>query len=236
MKKFCMAVFGAWALFAASCEKVVGEGPVVTETRTTSGFNGLDLRMSGNLYFTRDTAYKIEVSGQRNILDKLETFVSNGKLVLKFKDKAQIRSHEDVTIVVFGPELNEVRVSGSGNITTTNAIAPGSMDLDISGSGGITLAVVTSSYISGSISGSGNIKILSGTITEEKIKISGSGNADLSAVSAVKASSTTSGSGNIWLQVSDVLNVTISGSGSVHYKGSPVINTYISGSGSVVHM
>lgn len=231
-----MAVFGAWALFAASCEKVVGEGPVVTENRTATSFDELDLRMSGNVYFTRDTAYKLQVSGQQNILSKLETYVTNGKLVLKFKENARIRTHEEVTIQVSGPDLNAVRVSGSGSVTTTNAVTPGNMDLDISGSGSITLAGITSASVSTSISGSGNIRILNGTITEEKIKISGSGNADLSAVLASKASTTTSGSGDIRLQVSDVLDVTISGSGSVHYKGNPAIDARISGSGKVVRL
>lgn len=236
MKKVSIALFSALALFTASCEKVVGEGPVVTETRSATNFSGLDLRMSGDVYFTRDAAYKVEVSAQQNILDKLETYVSNGKLVIKFENDTRVRSHESVKVKVSGPDLTNVRVSGSGNVTSTNAITPGSLDLDISGSGGITLADVTSAYISTTISGSGDIKILNGTITEEKIKISGSGNTDLSNVSAAKATTTTSGSGDIWLQVSNDLDVTISGSGSVHYKGNPIIDTRISGSGKVVRM
>lgn len=236
MKKLSVALFSAMALLAASCEKVVGEGPVVTETRIVTNFSSLDLRMSGNVYFTRDAAYKVEVHAQQNILDKLETYVSNGNLVIKFKNNARVRTREDVEVIVSGPDLTAVRVSGSGSVTTTNAVTPGSLDLDVSGSGGITLADVTSSYLSTTISGSGNIKILAGAITEEKVKISGSGNTDLSNVAAAKATTITSGSGDIWLQVANDLDVTISGSGSVHYKGNPLIDTHISGSGKVVRM
>ena len=236
MKKLSIAVLSALALLMTSCEKINGEGPVVTETRDVSGFSGIDFRIGGDVYFKNDSVYKVEVSAQQNILDKLETYVSEGNLVIKPSNGIHIRSYKDVTVMVSGPEMNRLRVSGSGNITTTNAFTTGSMDIDVSGSGKITVVGMTADYADLKISGSGNINIESGAITEEKLKISGSGSIDLSNVTAVKATTTTSGSGDIWLQVSQSLNATISGSGSVYYKGNPIIDTKISGSGKVTHM
>jgi hypothetical protein len=236
MKKFSVALLSALVLLITSCEKINGEGPVITETRDVSGFSGIDFRIGGDVYFKKDSVYKVEVSAQRNILDKLETYVSEGSLVIKPSNGIHIRSYKDVTVMVSGPELNRLRVSGSGNISTSDAFTTSSLDVDVSGSGKITVADITAGYADLKISGSGDIKIQNGAITEERLKISGSGSIDLSNVTAEKATTTTSGSGDIRLQVSQSLDATISGSGSVYYKGNPVIDTKISGSGKVTHM
>ena len=236
MKKLSVALLNAFIVLITSCEKIDGEGPIVTENRDVSGFTGIDFRIGGDVTFKKDAVYKVEVSAQQNILDKLETYVSDGNLVIKAKNSIHIRSYRDVTVVVSGPEMNRLRVSGSGNITTTNAFTTGSMDMDVSGSGKIIVTDMTADYADLKISGSGDIKIHNGTINEERLKISGSGSMDLSNVKATKATTTTSGSGDIRLQVSQHLNTTISGSGSVFYKGNPIIDTKISGSGKVTHM
>jgi hypothetical protein len=80
MKKLSVALLSALILLITSCEKIDGEGPVVTETRDVSGFSGIDFRIGGDVYFKKDTVYKVEVSAQQNILDKLETYVSDGNL------------------------------------------------------------------------------------------------------------------------------------------------------------
>jgi hypothetical protein len=219
-------------LFTA-CEKVVGDGPVVTENRNKTGFSGIDLMVSGNVYYTQSPEYKVEVRAQQNILEVLETYVSNGNLVIKYENDVRVRRHEDITIYISTPDMNSLRVSGSGNINTTNPINTSSMEMDISGSGNIAITNLTTNYVDANISGSGSINVQGGTATEEKLKISGSGNMDLQHVAAKTANTTTSGSGDTHVQVSERLNVTISGSGSVYYLGQPVINASISGSGKV---
>jgi len=236
MNKLHIALLSVLILLTTSCEKINGEGPVVTESRDVSGFSGIDFRIGGDVYFKKDSVYKVEVSAQQNILDKLDTYVSDGNLVIKPRNGIHILSYKDVRVMVSGPEMNQLRVSGSGNISTGDAFATSTIDMDVSGSGKITVVDMTADYADLKISGSGDIKIQNGTITEEKLKISGSGSIDLTNVTAAKATTTTSGSGDIWLQVSESLNATISGSGSVYYKGNPIIDTKISGSGKVAHM
>jgi hypothetical protein len=227
---FCLAA--TIALFT-SCEKVVGEGPVVTETRNISNFSGVDLRVAGLVNFTQSPDYKVEVRAQQNILSFLETFVSNNRLIIRFDNDVHVRTHEDVIINISAPDLNSLRVSGSGGIMTTGPLTPTAMEVDISGSGDITISDMEADYLDANISGSGDIKILNGSATEEKLKISGSGDMDLANVLAKYVTTTTSGSGDIRVHATDRLNVTISGSGSVYYKGQPAINTSISGSGKV---
>jgi hypothetical protein len=226
---------GMMVMFA-SCEKVVGEGPVVTETRNISDFSGVDLRVSGNIYFTQSPEYKVEVRAQQNILGVLETYVANNKLVIRFDNDVVVRRHENVTVNISAPDLSSIRVSGSGDIMTTGPLTPNSMEMDISGSGSITVNDLETGYLDATISGSGDIKVINGSADEEKLRISGSGDMDLANVLAKYVTTTTSGSGDTRVHATDRLNVTISGSGSVYYRGQPSISTKISGSGKVRQM
>jgi hypothetical protein len=236
MKQLRVALFSAMALFFFSCEKVNGDGPVVTETRAQTGYQGIDMRMAGTVYFKRDSVYKVELSAQQNVLDEIQTYVSDDRLVIKLTNNVKLRSYEPLKVMVSGPTLNALRVSGSGDIITTSAFTSGSVDLNVSGSGSIKIIDLTADYLDGNISGSGNIEVQNGAIAEQRLKISGSGSINLSDVNSIKAKTTTSGSGDIRLNVSQELDVTISGSGSVYYKGNPSIDTRISGSGKVVRM
>jgi hypothetical protein len=236
MKRLSVALLSAMALFFASCNKINGDGPVVTETHARTGYKGVDLRMAGTVYFKKDSVYKVELSAQKNVLEAIQTYVSDERLVIKLPHNVKLRSYEPLKVMVSGPTLNTLRVSGSGDIITTTPFTSGSVDLDVSGSGSIKITELTADYIDANISGSGNIEVLNGAIAEQRLKISGSGNMDLSNVNGTKGKTTTSGSGDIRLNVSQELDVTISGSGSVFYKGNPAIDTRISGSGKVVRM
>ena len=236
MKQISTIIILALTIGFSSCEKVTGEGPVISETRNIVNFNGVDLRVSGDVYYKQDSVYKVEIKAQQNILDVMQTYLINNHLVISFKNNIRVRSYDPVMIIISSPSVTSLRISGSGNIYSTSAVTPAAMEMDISGSGNIKLTELKTNYLDCNISGSGNIQVLSGNATEEKLKISGSGNINLDPVVALKANTTTSGSGDIRLQATQNLNVTISGSGSVYYRGNPVINTSISGSGKIIHL
>jgi hypothetical protein len=69
-----------------SCEKVVGEGPLVTQTRTVGNFTGVSSEMSGTVNFAIAPEYKVEITAQQNILDVLNTNIVNGVLHIDFKN------------------------------------------------------------------------------------------------------------------------------------------------------
>lgn len=237
MKRTIFYLLSVLILGLSSCykDRITGEGPVVTEVRNHTGFSGIDLRISGDVFFQEDSVYKVEVHAHQNILDVMDTYVSNNRLVIRFENDVRVRAHEPVKLIIRGPSLNSLRISGSGNITTTGTIDPSSMELDISGSGNIHMTELVAGHVDATISGSGNIKVDAGTVPSEKLRISGSGNIDVGGVNAVTATVKTSGSGDTRVNASQNLEVTITGSGNVYYKGTPVINTSISGSGKVIH-
>jgi len=236
MKKLVVILLLVAGLFIfPSCEKVVGEGPLVTQTRTVGNFTGVSSEMSGKVNFTIAPDYKVEITAQQNILDVLNTNVVNGVLHIDFKNNVRVKQHEDLLINITAPYADYFRVSGSGNMNVQGDITANNLKVTLSGSGDITVQnAVIADKIDTDISGSGNISIAGGSAVNEDVDISGSGKVEMAGVDAQNAVTHTSGSGDVKVALSTNLDAHISGSGSVYYHGNPIISTHISGSGRVI--
>jgi hypothetical protein len=236
MKNLSVVLLLAAVLFIfPSCKKVVGEGPMVTQTRTVGNFTGISSEMSGKVNFAIAPEYKVEITAQQNILDVLNTNVVNGVLHIDFKNNVRVREHEDLLINITAPSADYFRLSGSGNMNVQGDITANNLKVTLSGSGDITVQnAVIVDKIDTDISGSGNISIADGSAVNEDVDISGSGKVEMAGVAAQNAVTHTSGSGDVKLALSTNLDAHISGSGSVFYHGNPIISTHISGSGRVI--
>jgi len=238
MKKIGGLLFVIIAAIALpSCEKVIGEGPVVTENRGASPFSKLAVSVPADTYFTQSATYSLEIDAQQNILDEIETVVINNELKIRFRHpNINIRNCAGIVVRVSAPEITNADVSGSGNLTIEQPDAPATLKLVVSGSGKINADKSSVSYFEAFISGSGNITVNSGTANEEKISISGSGFVNAENVMVKEADTHISGSGTMRVFATEKLKAHISGSGTVFYKGTPAITSTVSGSGSVVKL
>jgi hypothetical protein len=207
---------------------------MITEYRTPAAFSALKINLSGETLYKQAPELKIELQAQKNILDLIETNVINGELVVKFKDFVNLRSNEQIRILISGPDVNSISVNGSGNITTLGTFKPQSLFMHIKGSGNIFVPFLLTNDVDAIINGSGNIRVANGDVSAEELTITGSGSIDMQNVPAQHAATDTRGSGSIKINVINTLYATISGSGSVHYKGNPTVHAEISGSGKVV--
>ena len=112
-------IFGlaiAIVLAFASCKKIKGEGPVLTETRTITGFTGVSADIDGDVYITPDSVFKVEVRAQQNILDVIQSQVVNGELRLRFKNDVTVSTHDRVSVYISAPALSSFSVGGSGKL------------------------------------------------------------------------------------------------------------------------
>ncbi len=217
-----------------SCEKLVGKGPIVTETRTTPNFSGVELKVPGKLYYTEGAAYKVELQSQQNILNEIETIMSGNDLVIRFRhNNTNLKSGEDVIVKITAPAVSKLEVHGSGDIESQTPFNPASLRLAVNGSGNIRITDVETGFLDTEISGSGKINLIEGVTENQALKISGSGDMDFGNFIAKKTTARISGSGNIKVNTAETLDVHISGSGAVRYRGNPVVTSSVSGSGSV---
>jgi len=223
-------------ILPSSCEKSViginGSGPVVSRDFDLPQIDGVQLSIDGNVSITEGDTQKVRIEAQQNIIDNIRRTVSGGKWNIEYV--TPVNSHNGINIFLTLPSINLARISGSGNISSTNTFTDSTnVFLQISGSGNISMGLLAN-RVESTISGSGNIS-LTGKANEHKIIISGSGNVAAFGLETSKTDVTISGSGNSEVFANDNLNVVISGSGNVFYIGYPAINVSISGSGALIN-
>lgn len=120
----------------------------------------------------------------------------------------------EVTVVL--PNISDLRIQGSGNITY-NDFDQEEIDVDISGSGEITLAGKVD-RLEADISGSGDITAYDLVAKVAKLRVSGSGGIRATATDSVRARS--SGSGKIRIAGNPLQRDTnVSGSGKIKFVG-----------------
>ncbi len=236
MKKFLLVFFSLAVCSSAYSQNwwksgIVGEGPSVKKTLDLDAFHALSLTFSGDVYLKQGSSQKVEVEGQQNIIDNIETEVDNGYWKIKFD--RPVRKHEKLKVYITVPKLTKAYVSGSGDIIGQSTFTGlEDLDLGISGSGNIKFGAEAKSIVS-KISGSGDLD-LSGAAETMEMRISGSGNISAYNLKTQSCSVYISGSGDCEISVEENLEVRVSGSGDVAYKGRPRINTKITGSGDLI--
>lgn len=221
-------------LLNSACTKVNGDGPVVTETRSTGNFNGVHYALHGSLYVESSNQTSIEIKAQKNIINVIETYIQDGQLNIRLKPNTIIHSYESIEVYVKCPEPATVALSGSGNIWVNGIIKTRNLMVESSGSGDIHFEKIDADKMDARISGSGKIEVLTGSTGKQNIYISGSGKLESAGLNADSVFTRTSGSGDITIWANTYLESEISGSGVVRYKGNPIIRQKISGSGKLV--
>lgn len=228
----------AFTIVSSGCEQLT---PCVNPSNTTqeqtlamTDFSGLHLKGTGEVYLTYGETESVVVNAPQEVLDRLDVSVNSGLLVLDV-DGCFIGNYTLEYYVTVAQPLKEISVSGSGDIYGQNElIAASELDLDISGSGLMSLEL-DATQIDSRISGSGELSLL-GTATAHDVQISGSGDLYAFDLKTVDHNIQVSGSGDaeVFVDGGD-LDVKISGSGTVYYKGTPgSVNTQISGSGDLI--
>jgi len=223
------ALSSALLLLTSCGEK--GEGDTVTRQLTVPAFEGVDLRIAGDVVLMEGPTQKVEVQGQENIINQLETDVDNGTWEIEFDNR--VRNYDRLKVFITLPELRRMVISRSSNIQGLSTFTSADLSVNVSGSGNTTLTT-TPTTVDARISGAGNIE-LTGTTTNQSVRISGSGNYRSFGLRSDNCDVTISGAGDVEVTANTSLRADISGSGSVRYKGQPTINFSGSGSGRVIN-
>lgn len=232
---FATIVFSLVLLTMTSCLDeyfIAGNHSPVTENRYANNFSSVSSSGEFIVNIVPGDEYMVQVTAESNLLAYIETDVVNHNLRISTRNVYNLRNHEPMTVNIVCPELDGLRLSGSG-VITSEYFETGDFDVVVSGSGKI-YADVDANRIDGNVSGSGDI-FLTGTARETDFNISGSGKIQSYDLEQEYCSATVSGSGNMYVNVSKTLDATISGSGKVFYVNNPTIHTRISGSGEVVN-
>lgn len=217
---------------------VDGSGTVVTQERQVPAFKGLLIKGSANATIRMGTEQKLEITTDDNILEILQTTVSDGILTIDSRDPYSATQGVQLEITV--SSMESIVIKGSGNIDLEGtAIEAGfvpEFKALIEGSGTIAGSEIHAEKAIATIQGSGGIR-LTGRGSAINALVSGSGDIFAEDFPVSVANATIQGSGEIKVNASDTFEGDISGSGDISYAGNPAaVITSVSGSGDFIKL
>ena len=248
MKKLSLLLFCLLFALAGLAQK--------REQRNVKDFTKVSFGVPGTCEVTQGNTFKVELEGDPDILEKIETRVEGNRLIIGTGDRWnnwRWNSNDRIRAFVTLPVVDGLSVGGSGSLIVKNKINADDLDLRVSGSGSLEATTDVKGRLGADVSGSGELNI-NGTAGSVDSDVSGSGKARVACTIRDRASFGISGSGKIEAEgtarevradisgsgkilaaglVTDECEVRISGSGDVEIHVNKELDATISGSGSV---
>ena len=142
----------------------------------------------------------------------------------------------EFVIDVTAPSLDEISLSGSGDINFLSSMNGQKLEINVAGSGNVVFKEdVNVDHLEMSVAGSGDIYIVKGDIREFEADIAGSGKI-VSHAEVQEMDADVAGSGDITAKVNGTLEYSVAGSGDIKYYGDAKVSGKIAGSGSVIRI
>ena len=232
---FVLALLCVAAISAQRNKKIEGNGNVVTLTINTQEYSGISVGGPFDVALVSGKEGNITIKGEENILEYIETKVTNGTLTIKKKNNLNIRMSRNARVLITIPveSINAIRLSGSGSLSSSKTLKSNHLKIRISGSRNLELGLEVES-LSVRTSGSSNIKLI-GNARNLDVRSSGSSYYKTYELEVDYASFVMSGSSNCEITVNESLNAKLSGSANVKYRGNPSkLHSKASGSARVI--
>jgi hypothetical protein len=213
-------------------KRIHGDGNVVKQDRSATGFNSVDVSGGLKLIIRQDSAYSVQVEVDNNLQQYIEVYTEGDVLYVHQQNNTSLEATGSIKVYVSSPVYTKLMASGACSIKADNKLSSNSaLVIDLSGasmadldikypSTKLTLTGASNADVRGeskdlTASGSGACEFrLFGLMTENAdIDVSGASNADVFA--SVK------------------LDVEASGASHVNYKGAANFVANTSGASNV---
>jgi len=192
-------------------DQIVGSGRLISEMRSVSPFTGIRVVNFGKVFITQDTVSTLRIEADDNILDRVETSVTNGQLIVGLRQG----TYNNVTLNVTASmrDIRSLESVGAADFRTLAPVHLDSIDCRITGAGSVSLA---------------------GTANVESVEITGAGDVHNFGLVASYCFASISGTGTIEVTATQQLDAVIAGAGTIVYAGNPpIVHQSITGVGSI---
>jgi len=227
----------------SSCKKenrtdcITSTGKEKTVDRVVESFTKIHMDDGINLFITESSQPSITVTGGSNLLENVITEVKDGILSINNLNKCNwVRSFKrEIDVAIHVDSLDEIQLSGSGNITTLNSLSSSVFVINLyEASGNVTLNL-QGNYIEVKIH-TGPAKVTAiGNSAELIIYNNSPGIIDAQNFTCQKALAINRNTGRVYVNASSSLKAEIFGSGNIFYRGNPTVDLAIFGEGKLIH-
>jgi hypothetical protein len=222
----------AFSLIAVSCiAHIHGNGKVVKEERSVSGFDQISASTGIEVALTQDSFEKVVVEADENIQKILKTEVTGGKLKIYLEEGVNYAKKMKVFVTL--KQLKELEASAGAEVKSENLIKSESLKINSSSGSDVTMEVGCTMVSLDSSSGSQ--MNVSGTTQSVKAGCSSGANLDASKLVAENGDVSASSGADMDVHVTKDLKAHASSGAGITVYGNPTTRDTNSSSGGDVN-
>lgn len=207
---------------------IKGNGNVVTQTRTVSGFTKLSVSSAFKVFVKQGSATELKVEAEENLMDHIITKVEGSTLRIYCNG---VSATKNMTIHLTFVNLDEIKLSGAVAIESVSALKFEKLYLDFSGATEANLDL-TANELDGDASGATKLK-LAGSVSKVDFDLSGASELEAKGLSVKTMELEASGASSAEVDVAESLNISASGASDVRYSGAAQVQSKSSGASNI---
>jgi len=210
-----------------------GSGNVVSDTRSITGFNSIDVSGAIDVFIRQDSSTSVKVEADDNLLQYVEVYTDNSTLVIKTRRGIWIRPTHKIKVYVSNPIYTDFEVSGASNIRSETEISSNEtlrvglsgasnakldfnaprISVDLTGASNLTIRGKTRDFEAGA-SGASEIRCFELLTENTEVEASGASSAEVYA--SVKIAGSASGASHIRYKGNAIPSISSSGASGVN--------------------
>jgi hypothetical protein len=216
--KFSLMLVAAISFAGCSSKCIEDSGNHIVKDITVTPFDEIEIDGPVKLVLRQDSSFKIAISADSNIIDKIKTSVSGEKFKVSL-DPMQYCGSDSIVIHAGIGALTEVKAAGASKVYSEGALHVGDIDMKLSGATELNLNLYAGKVKTES-DGAARLT-LSGQAGAHELDSKGV--LELNAFDFVVAQYDIDiqGTGKSNINVLNDLKVKTSGSSTIYYKGNP---------------
>ncbi len=197
------------------------------------------LKVYGDLVIREGAEFRVQVSGEADLVDRAWAETRNGRLELGLgRDVVEWLSsgfamlgNRPLRWELTVPDLERIEVAGRARLDVLGVRGP-SLEVRVAGLADGSLLDLEVDRFVVDVAGRAELRA-AGRCSVAEVRVSGSAEVDLSELEAKEAEIRVSGHAEVRTRVRDRLEVRITGYGHVEYEGDPTVDQRVSGGGGV---
>ena len=239
-KTFCLMLVVMFAGLTSCEEKpdcFKGTGPLTTEERSSETIWYMELLCNADVIIHPDTVNRIRVTAGANLINKIETEITDGILRIRNNNHCNwVRSfNPTIKVEVWTNDLIKIRTDDSnGDVTFTDTLHVHDFRFDSYNSLG-TYNLLLNAYQATLVLNNGPADFYGyGKVTVAYYYSAGYGKLDFRNIESEKVFMNNRGTNDIFVYAKQLLEAKIEYIGNIYYKGNPIIKQEITGSGQML--
>lgn len=213
-------------------KKIRGNGNVVNQAKTFSGFTEVEVGSAIHLYVKQDSAFSVKVETDENLQQHIIIEQDGSTLRIKQENNTNLDATGDIKIYVSAPLFKRLEASGACKIIGESLlVSTEPISVDVNGASDAALEL-KAPKVTADLNGASNLK-LSGQTKDLYLESSGASHAYCFTLLSENADVDVDGASNAEVFASVSLKADASGASDIRYKGAANHVGSASGAGSI---